>query len=140
MVELFKSAPGPGTFPSDDLTREFGNSTDFLVVCQGRLPDAGLTVWVSFGAQRFDGSDRRIVGDLRAPWDGQYIDPACVLLLDGETVSWSTFATVFWNYLDLPPMRGPTTRQHEEIARLDRETTELLRATGRRLLGALQLG
>ncbi|MGH8032959.1 MAG: hypothetical protein ACREO8_11505, partial [Luteimonas sp.] len=39
LVELFKIAPGPGTFPADDLTREFGNSTDFLVVCQGRLPD-----------------------------------------------------------------------------------------------------
>lgn len=120
LAAIFRDCDGPGLFPfSEEMTRELGNASRYIVALSGR-PDAGpLAVWLDFGDVDAAGQ-RRQRGEFRARWipeDGRIVGEVAAWL-DGEPVQdFGAFARTFapYIYADLPGVSGPVAAAHYEL-------------------------
>lgn len=124
LTVIFRDCDGPGLFGvSDELTRELGNASRYIVALSGR-PDAGpLAVWLDFGDVDAAGQ-RHKRGEFRARWipvDGQIVGEVAAWL-DGEPVQdFGAFARAFapYIYADLPGVSGPAVQAHHTLMNAD---------------------
>lgn len=120
LAAIFRDCDGPGLFPfSDEMTRELGNASRYIVALSGR-PDAGpAAVWLDFGDVDAAGL-RQQRGEFRARWipaDGRIVGDVAAWL-DGEPVQdFGAFARAFgpYVYADLPGIAGPVAAVHYEL-------------------------
>lgn len=120
LAAIFRDCDGPGLFPfSDEMTRELGDASRYIVALSGR-PDAGhAAVWIDFGDVDAAGQ-RQKRGEFRARWipaDGRIVGDA-VAWLDGVPVAdFGAFARAFGRYVyaDLPSITGPVAAAHYEL-------------------------
>ncbi|MCF6010122.1 hypothetical protein, partial [Xanthomonas perforans] len=89
LAAIFRDCDGPGLFGvSDELTRELGDASRYIVALSGR-PDAGpAAVWIDFGDVDAAGL-RQQRGEFRARWipvDGKIVGEVAASL-DGVPVA-----------------------------------------------------
>lgn len=124
LAVIFRDCDGPGLFGvSDELTRELGDASRYIVALSGR-PDAGpAAVWLDFGDIDAAGQ-RRQRGDFRARWipaDGRIVGDLAAWL-DGVPVQdFGAFARAFapFIYADLPGVTGPAVQAHHALMNAD---------------------
>ncbi|WP_238532714.1 hypothetical protein [Xanthomonas phaseoli] len=124
LAAIFRDCDGPGLFGvSDELTRELGDASRYIVALSGR-PDAGpAAVWIDFGDVDAAGL-RQQRGEFRARWipaDGRIVGDVAACL-DGEAVQdFGAFARAFapYIYADLPGVSGPAVQAHHTLMNAD---------------------
>ncbi|PLJ29909.1 hypothetical protein [Klebsiella quasipneumoniae] len=120
LAVIFRDCDGPGLFGvSDELTRELGGASRYIVALSGR-PDAGpAAVWIDFGDVDAAGQ-RRQRGDFRARWipeDGRIVGDVAAWLDGVPVADFGAFARAFapYIYADLPGITGPVAAAHYEL-------------------------
>ncbi|HBV6967222.1 TPA: hypothetical protein MDY51_005224 [Klebsiella pneumoniae] len=124
LAVIFRDCDGPGLFPfSDEMTRELGDASRYIVALSGR-PDTGpAAVWIDFGDVDAAGQ-RHKRGEFRARWipvDGRIVSDA-VAWIDGVPVQdFGAFARAFapYIYADLPGITGPAVQAHHALMNAD---------------------
>ena len=124
LAVIFRDCDGPGLFPfSDEMTRELGGASRYIVALSGR-PDSGpLAVWLDFGDVDAAGQ-RQKRGEFRARWipeDGRIVGEVSAWL-DGVLVAdFGAFARAFapFIYADLPGVTGPAVQAHHALMNAD---------------------
>ncbi|MFA1687728.1 hypothetical protein ACDY99_29975 [Achromobacter dolens] len=124
LAVIFRDCDGPGLFPfSDELTRELGDASRYIVALSGR-PDAGpLAVWLDFGDVDAAGQ-RRQRGEFRARWipeDGRIFGDVAAWLDGVPVADFGAFARAFapYIYADLPGITGPAVQAHHALMNAD---------------------
>ena len=124
LAVIFRDCDGPGLFAvSDELTRELGNASRYIVALSGR-PDAGsVAVWLDFGDVDAAGQ-RRQRGDFRARWipvDGKIVGEVAASLDGVPVADFGAFARAFapYIYADLPGITGPAVQAHHALMNAD---------------------
>lgn len=124
LAVIFRDCDGPGLFGvSDELTRELGDASRYIVALSGR-PDAGpAAVWIDFGDVDAAGQ-RRQRGDFRARWipvDGKIVGGVAASLDGVPVADFGAFARAFapYIYADLPGVTGPAVQAHHALMNAD---------------------
>ncbi|OCG95469.1 hypothetical protein H8Z72_24150 (plasmid) [Xanthomonas citri pv. citri] len=124
LAAIFRDYDGPGLFGvSDELTRELGDASRYIVALSGR-PDAGpAAVWIDFGEVDAAGQ-RRQRGDFRARWipvDGKIVGEVAASLDGVPVADFGAFARAFapYIYADLPGVSGPVVQAHHTLMNAD---------------------
>lgn len=124
LAAIFRDCDGPGLFPfSDELTRELGDASRYIVALSGR-PDAGpAAVWIDFGDVDAAGQ-RQQRGEFRARWipeDGRIVGEVAASLDGVPVADFGAFARAFapYIYADLPGITGPAVQAHHTLMNAD---------------------
>lgn len=124
LAAIFRDCDGPGLFGvSDELTRELGDASRYIVALSGR-PDAGpAAVWIDFGDVDAAGQ-RRQRGEFRARWipeDGRIVGDVAAWLDGVPVADFGAFARAFapYIYADLPGITGPAVQAHHALMNAD---------------------
>lgn len=120
LAVIFRDCDGPGLFPfSDEMTRELGDASRYVVALSGR-PDAGpAAIWLDFGDVDAAGQ-RQKRGEFRARWipvDGKIVGEVAASLDGVPVANFGAFARAFgpYVYADLPSITGPVAAAHYEL-------------------------
>ena len=124
LAAIFRDCDGPGLFGvSDELTRELGDASRYIVALSGR-PDAGpAAVWIDFGDVDAAGL-RQQRGEFRARWipaDGRIVGDVAAWLDGVPVADFGAFARAFapYIYADLPGVTGPAVQAHHALMNAD---------------------